>query len=51
MNRVHLALGRDTAPIAAAPAAGESLLPVPRAADRGMGGALADGLKKLLGRN
>lgn len=47
MNRVHLALARDgEAPAAPAPATVRARDP-----ERSMGGALADGLKKLLGRN
>lgn len=49
MNRVHLAVGREgdvTAPLPVATAKPA----MPRATERGMGGALADGLKRLLGR-
>ncbi len=49
MNRVHLAVARESDPIATAPLAPARPAP-PRTADRGMGGALADGLKRLLGR-
>ena len=51
MNRIHLAVARAGDPGAAAPPApSDPRPPAPRTADRGMGGALADGLKRLLGR-
>ena len=48
MNRVHLAVAREGEPAAAPLAAANPA--APRTAERGMGGALADGLKRLLGR-
>jgi PTH1 family peptidyl-tRNA hydrolase len=50
MNRIHLALGQDdkTKPQPAPAKAATRLL---QSAERGVAGALADGLKKLLGRD
>jgi PTH1 family peptidyl-tRNA hydrolase len=49
MNRVHLAVARDGDPAPAALPAQAKPAPA-GTAERGMGGALADGLRKLLGR-